>query len=163
IATRPVSENNSLMVGTMSGLYFRAAAPVKLDPGGFAPADPPAPALAGPHDPRSAPAGAPVARLFLDPGGFAPAAPRRLRSRGPTIPAPLRRARRWRASPFRSGAPIDARKTIGDSDCAPPGRIMGSHGRGSYGPARRAVSHLGCQSGRGIHPRGALRRTADVR
>jgi hypothetical protein len=33
------------------------------DPGGFAPADPPSPPLAGPHDPRSAPAGAPVARL----------------------------------------------------------------------------------------------------
>src|SRR5204863_8169593 len=74
--------------------------------------------LAGPHDPPSAPAGAPVARLAryaaraqrvqnsrcephngLDPGGFAPAAPPRLRSRGPTIPAPLRRARLWRAWP----------------------------------------------------------------
>src|SRR5204863_8810896 len=37
--------------------------------------------------------------IHLDPGGFAPAAPPRLRSRGPTIPAPLRRARPWRASP----------------------------------------------------------------
>ena len=34
-----------------------------------------------------------------DPGGFAPADPLRLRSRGPAIPAPLRRARPWRASP----------------------------------------------------------------
>src|SRR5262245_44108710 len=33
------------------------------DPGGFAPADPPSPSLAGPPSPRSAPAGAPVARL----------------------------------------------------------------------------------------------------
>ena len=33
----------------------------------------------------------------LDPGGFAPADPPRLRSRGPMIPAPLRRARLWRA------------------------------------------------------------------
>src|SRR5207248_7023714 len=32
-----------------------------------------------------------------DPGGFAPADPPRLRSRGPMIPAPLRRARPWRA------------------------------------------------------------------
>src|SRR5580700_229371 len=57
----------------------------KLDPGGFAPADPLSPSLAGPHDPRSAPAGAPVARLAsLDPGGFEPrrgegGAPRSLR------------------------------------------------------------------------------------
>jgi BON domain len=35
----------------------------QLDPGGFAPADPLSPSLAGPRDPRSAPAGAPVARL----------------------------------------------------------------------------------------------------
>ena len=39
----------------------------KSDPGGFAPADPPTPSLAGPHDPRSAPAGAPVARLKKGP------------------------------------------------------------------------------------------------
>src|SRR5436190_12942126 len=37
----------------------------------------------------------------LDPGGFAPADPPRLRSRGPLSPAPLRRARLWRA--LRSG------------------------------------------------------------
>ena len=35
----------------------------EVNPGGFAPADPLTPSLAGPHDPRSAPAGAPVARL----------------------------------------------------------------------------------------------------
>src|SRR5437762_308239 len=35
-----------------------------LDPGGFAPADPPTPTLAGAPVPRSAPAGAPVARLL---------------------------------------------------------------------------------------------------
>ena len=39
---------------------------IELDPGGFAPAALPAPSLAGPHDPRSAPAGAPVARLAAD-------------------------------------------------------------------------------------------------
>src|SRR5436190_20290890 len=32
-------------------------------PGGLRPRGPPMPSLAGPHDPRSAPAGAPVARL----------------------------------------------------------------------------------------------------
>src|SRR5213079_2281068 len=32
-------------------------------PGGLRPRGPPTPSLAGPHDPRSAPAGAPVARL----------------------------------------------------------------------------------------------------
>ena len=32
-----------------------------------------------------------------DPGGFAPADPLRRRSRGPQRPAPLRRARPWRA------------------------------------------------------------------
>jgi hypothetical protein len=36
---------------------------MRLYPGGFAPADPLSPSLTGPHDPRSAPAGAPVARL----------------------------------------------------------------------------------------------------
>jgi hypothetical protein len=41
------------------GTLFRAL----TDPGGFAPADPLSPSLAGPHHPRSAPAGAPVARL----------------------------------------------------------------------------------------------------
>src|SRR5213075_3110679 len=40
-----------------------------------------------------------LATSQLDPGGFAPADPPRLRSRGPTIPAPLRRARLWRAWP----------------------------------------------------------------
>ncbi|HMC76262.1 MAG TPA: hypothetical protein VKH34_03990, partial [Vicinamibacterales bacterium] len=34
---------------------------------------------------------------FQDPGGFAPADPPRRRSRGPMIPAPLRRARQLRA------------------------------------------------------------------
>src|SRR5205807_7813906 len=34
-----------------------------LDPGGLRPRGPPSPSLAGPRDPRSAPAGAPVARL----------------------------------------------------------------------------------------------------
>src|SRR6202030_3019319 len=46
--------------------------PVLLDPGGFAPADPPSPSLAGPHDPRSAPAGAPVARLSRQIRGASP-------------------------------------------------------------------------------------------
>src|SRR5579864_1210540 len=36
---------------------------IRLAPGGVAPADPLSPSLAGPHDPRSAPAGAPAARL----------------------------------------------------------------------------------------------------
>src|ERR1700681_1337848 len=39
---------------------------LKLDPGGFAPADPLSPSLAGPRDPRSAPAGAPVARSDVE-------------------------------------------------------------------------------------------------
>ena len=37
--------------------------PLELDPGGLAPADPLSPSLAGSREPRSAPAGAPVARL----------------------------------------------------------------------------------------------------
>ena len=36
---------------------------VKTRPGRLRPRGPPTPSLAGPHDPRSAPAGAPVARL----------------------------------------------------------------------------------------------------
>jgi hypothetical protein len=36
---------------------------LQLDPGGFAPPDPPSPSLAGAPVPRSVPAGAPVARL----------------------------------------------------------------------------------------------------
>src|SRR6202030_2968913 len=65
----------------------------KLDPGGFAPADPLPPSFAGPHDPRSAPAGAPVARLAsLDPGGFAPADPPRLSLAGPHDPRDPRSA-----------------------------------------------------------------------
>src|SRR5207244_889143 len=98
-----------------------------LIPGGFAPADPPTPSLAGPLDPRAAPAGsrrfaltysgglrprgppnaaAPGAppsprrsgglaslRSYLFRGASPPRTPQRRRSRGPSIPAPLRRAR----------------------------------------------------------------------
>src|SRR6202045_5552331 len=75
-------------------------------PGGFAPADPLSPSLAGPRDPRSAPAGAPVARLAsLDPGGFAPADPLSPSFAGPHDPrsapagAPVARLARYAASP----------------------------------------------------------------
>src|SRR5436190_3394038 len=107
----------SLCIGIRTGSDMSARRALTR-PGGLRPRGPPTPSLAGPHDPRSAPAGAPVARLAryaarpqrvqnsrcephngLDPGGFAPADPPRLRSRGPTIPAPLRRARLWRAWP----------------------------------------------------------------
>src|SRR5947207_7863523 len=88
---------------TLSITNIRFAILSFFDPGGFAPADPPRLRSRGPL-PRSAPAGAPVARLS---GGFAPADPPRLRSRGP-LP---------RSAP--AGAPV-ARLSGGFAPADPP-------------------------------------------
>src|SRR5436190_21196307 len=52
----------SLCIGIRTGSDMSARRALTR-PGGLRPRGPPTPSLAGPHDPRSAPAGAPVARL----------------------------------------------------------------------------------------------------
>src|SRR5204862_5097327 len=79
---------------------------------------PPAPSLAGPHDPRSAPAGAPVARLTLSPAALraparhaeeAKAGRATLRNRRQELHACRRRHRRQRARWFQPAvAGVDA-------------------------------------------------------
>ena len=48
-------------------------------------------------------------------GGFAPADPFRCRSRGPAIPAPLRRARPWRATLANDDCELTLRRSAGSA------------------------------------------------
>ena len=100
-------------------------------PGGFAPPDPPAPSLAGPHAPRSAPRGSLAsAHSFTDPGGFAPPDPPAASLAGPRDPhsAPPARSLRSLVSIPGGLAPPDppAASLAGPRDphSAPPARSL---------------------------------------
>src|SRR5580698_5395172 len=102
-STAPATNSNHpIRVLTFNVLLTRS--------GGLRPRGPPSPSLAGPHDPRSAPAGAPVARL-TQPGGVRPRGPPSAVVRGG--PSQPRTSARPRRSLGEGGSPSLAARLAG--------------------------------------------------